>query len=71
MEKKVEKLKGRCKVCASSFEYLESQRKSANFCQRACYNEWLKRKPPVEESIIIEKSNPGWFKKLFSFLTGK
>jgi hypothetical protein len=73
-EKKLEKATARCKTCVVQFEYLKSQRKNAQYCSRACYNEFLKRpssKPVIEESITINKNNPNWLKQFFGFLTGK
>jgi hypothetical protein len=73
-EKKIEKLTARCKTCVAHFEYLRSQRKNAQYCSRACYNEFLRRpssKPVIEESITINKKDPNWLKQFFSFLTGK
>ena len=73
-EKKIEKLTARCKTCVVQFEYLKSQRKNAQYCSRACYNEFLKRpssKPAIVESITINKKDTNWVKELFSFLTGK
>jgi hypothetical protein len=73
-EKKLEKATARCKTCVVQFEYLKSQRKNAQYCSRACYNEFLKRpssKPVIEESITINKKDPSWTKKLFWFLAGR
>jgi len=73
-EKKIEKLKARCKTCVVQFEYLKSQRKNAQYCSRACYNEFLKKplcKPAIEKSITINKKDPSWAAKLFSFLCRK
>ena len=73
-EKKIEKALARCKTCVVQFEYLKSQRKNAQYCSRACYNEFLKRqsgKPVIEESITINKKDPNWIKQLFSFLCRK
>lgn len=73
-DKKIEKLKTRCKTCVVQFEYLKSQRKNAQYCSRACYNEFLKKpcsKSVIDESITINKNNPNWIKQLFSFLCGK
>lgn len=71
-EKKIEKLTARCKTCVIAFEYLKSQRKNAQYCSRACYNEFLRSsKPVIEESITINKKDGNWFKQFIGFLTGK
>ncbi len=70
-EKKIEKMTARCKTCGSHFEFLKSQRKNASYCAKACYNEFLKRKMPVQESITISEEDPNWMTKLFKFLCGK
>lgn len=75
-EKKIEKALARCKTCVVQFEYLKSQRKNAQYCSRACYNEHMRKlssssKPVIEESITVNKNNPNWIKQFFSFLCGK
>jgi hypothetical protein len=73
-EKKIEMATARCKTCIVQFEYVKSQRKNAQYCSRACYNEFLKRpvcKPIIEETIMINKKDPSWVKQLFGFLCRK
>jgi hypothetical protein len=73
-EKVVEMAKARCKTCIVQFEYLKSQRKNAQYCSRACYNEFLRRpwdNTASQENVMINKNNPGWVKQLFDFLSGK
>jgi hypothetical protein len=81
-EKKLEKATARCKTCVVQFEYLKSQRKNAQYCSRACYNEFLRRpsftastdsnsKSGIQESITIDKKDARWIEKFFSFLTKK